>query len=62
MSDLPEGRYAMIQVSVVGDKKIINAFERIDDYYEYMTVQTQLEEERKQSYFNSFTKPEGELN
>lgn len=61
MSDIPEGRYAMIIIQGEGKNKITLAFERMSDYYEYLSMQQEVQE-GMMSMFTDFTKDKGELN
>lgn len=61
MSKLPEGNYAMIIVTEAGDTVSTIAFERMSDYYEYLSMQQEVQE-GMMSMFKDFSKDKGELN
>lgn len=61
MSKLPEGKYAMVIVTEVGNSTSTIAFERMSDYYEYLSMQQEVQD-GMMSMFKDFSKDKGELN
>lgn len=63
MSDIPEGRYAIVMITEQGESKVTTCFERVSDYEEYLEIQRiqmDIAESRMQGMFNDIDK--GELN
>ncbi|QHZ59816.1 hypothetical protein HWD03_gp056 [Alteromonas phage vB_AmeM_PT11-V22] len=61
MSDIPEGHFAMVIVTEVKDSKSTICFERMSDYYEYLSMQKEVRDGRM-SMFGDISKDKGELN
>tara|TARA_A100000171_G_C2052072_1_gene105705 strand:+ start:298 stop:486 length:189 start_codon:yes stop_codon:yes gene_type:complete len=58
---IPEGPYAMVIVTEAGDSKSTICFERMSDYYEYLSMQQEVRD-GMMSMFGDISKDKGELN
>ena len=64
MSDIPEGRYAIVMITEQGESKVTTCFERMSDYWEYLDIQRNMMQEAEDKMASMFGMDvdKGELN